>query len=208
MPATRALKQFFNRQIESFLAEWGRAAAGGAPGPWDLTMALVVELDASNSALQWMVDSYALVFAGLLLTAQAAVWAARSGPAGFRCAGGLGGVRAEVPKPAADPGGSQPAGWGRFLPGATQIGGQRSGEAELGVRGDEQPGPAVTGGRGADLRGRPAQGLLEQSEGVLEIETAEERLPPAVDVGGGGAGDRGPQPDRLGVAVPGQVLDL
>ena len=32
---------------------------------------LVVELDASNSALQWMVDSYALVFAGLLLTAGA-----------------------------------------------------------------------------------------------------------------------------------------
>jgi EmrB/QacA subfamily drug resistance transporter len=32
---------------------------------------LVQELDASNSALQWMVDSYALVFAGLLLTAGA-----------------------------------------------------------------------------------------------------------------------------------------
>jgi len=32
---------------------------------------LVRELDASNSALQWMVDSYALVFAGLLLTAGA-----------------------------------------------------------------------------------------------------------------------------------------
>jgi EmrB/QacA subfamily drug resistance transporter len=32
---------------------------------------LVRELDASSSALQWMVDSYALVFAGLLLTAGA-----------------------------------------------------------------------------------------------------------------------------------------
>ena len=32
---------------------------------------LVVELSAGNSALQWMVDSYALVFAGLLLTAGA-----------------------------------------------------------------------------------------------------------------------------------------
>jgi EmrB/QacA subfamily drug resistance transporter len=32
---------------------------------------LVTELGASNSALQWMVDSYALVFAGLLLTAGA-----------------------------------------------------------------------------------------------------------------------------------------
>jgi MFS family permease len=32
---------------------------------------LIRELDASNSALQWVVDSYALVFAGLLLTAGA-----------------------------------------------------------------------------------------------------------------------------------------
>ena len=32
---------------------------------------LVRELDASNSALQWIVDAYALVFAGLLLTAGA-----------------------------------------------------------------------------------------------------------------------------------------
>ena len=30
---------------------------------------LVDDLDASNSQLQWMVDSYTLVFAGLLLTA-------------------------------------------------------------------------------------------------------------------------------------------
>ena len=32
---------------------------------------LVRELDATNSQLQWMVDSYTLVFAGLLLTAGA-----------------------------------------------------------------------------------------------------------------------------------------
>jgi len=32
---------------------------------------LVQELDATSSELQWMVDSYALVFAGLLLTAGA-----------------------------------------------------------------------------------------------------------------------------------------
>jgi hypothetical protein len=43
---------------------------------------------------------------------------------------------------------------------------------------------------------------------VLEVEAAQERLPPAVHVGRGGAGGGGPQPDGLGVAVAGQVLDL
>src|SRR6266536_2103962 len=42
----------------------------------------------------------------------------------------------------------------------------------------------------------------------FKIESSEERLPEPVQVGGGGAGGRGPQPHRLGVAVAGQVLDL
>ena len=57
-------------------------------------------------------------------------------------------------------------------------------------------------------RGGPAQGLFEQPEGVFEVEAAQKRLPPAVHVGRGGAGDRGPQPHGLGVTVAGQVLDL
>ena len=69
-------------------------------------------------------------------------------------------------------------------------------------------GPAVGGLGGAELRAGPAQGLLEQSEGVLKIERTEKRLPPAVDVGGGGAGARRPQPPRLGVTVAGRVVDL
>jgi hypothetical protein len=68
--------------------------------------------------------------------------------------------------------------------------------------------PAVGGLGGAELRAGPAQGLLEQSEGVLKIEPTEKRLPPAVDVGGGGAGARRPQPPRLGVTVAGRVVDL
>ena len=95
-----------------------------------------------------------------------------------------------------------------FSQGRRRSVGEGPGEAELGVGGDDQPGPAVGGLRGAELRAGPAEGLFEQPEGVFQVEAAQERLPPAVDVGGGGAGGRGPQPHRLGVTVAGQVLDL
>ena len=45
------------------------------------------------------------------------------------------------------------------------------------------------------------QDLLEQPEGVLQVEAAQERLPAPVHVFTGGAGARDPQPYRLGVAV-------
>jgi hypothetical protein len=45
------------------------------------------------------------------------------------------------------------------------------GEAQLGMAGDDDPGPAVSGGRVADLRGGPAEDLLEQPERMLKIET-------------------------------------
>jgi hypothetical protein len=62
---------------------------------------------------------------------------------------------------AADPGRCESAWRGGFLPGPAKVLGQRSGEAELGVRGDDEPGPAVGGLWGADLRCDPAQGLFE-----------------------------------------------
>src|SRR5260370_18488328 len=43
---------------------------------------------------------------------------------------------------------------------------------------------------------------------VLEVKTAQERLPVPVHVVGGGPGARAPQPHRLGIAVPGQVINL
>ena len=46
-----------------------------------------------------------------------------------------------------------------------------------------------------------------EKEGVFEIEPSQERLPAAVHVGSGRAGDRRPQPDRLRVAVAGQMVD-
>ena len=64
-------------------------------------------------------------------------------------------------------------------------------------------------GRGCGSSGSgPAEGLLEQPEGVFEVEAAQERLPAAVDVGRGGVGIGSPQPHRFRVAVAGQVLDL
>jgi hypothetical protein len=63
-----------------------------------------------------------------------------------------------------------------------------AGEAELGVAGDEQPGPPVRGGRVAHLRGGPAEDLLEQAEGVFQVKPAQVRLPAPVHAGGRGAG--------------------
>lgn len=46
-------------------------------------------------------------------------------------------------EPPADPGRGETTELGRPLPGAAEVGGQRSGQAELGVGGDDQPGPPV-----------------------------------------------------------------
>jgi hypothetical protein len=66
----------------------------------------------------------------------------------------------DVPESAADPGGGEPPGRGEAFPGQAQVGGQRPGEPELGMAGDDDPGPPVGGGRVADLGGGPAEGLL------------------------------------------------
>jgi hypothetical protein len=55
------------------------------------------------------------------------------------------------------------------LPGQPDVGGQPAGEPELGVGGDDQPGPPVGGGRVAQLRPGPAQDLLEESERVFLV---------------------------------------
>jgi hypothetical protein len=56
------------------------------------------------------------------------------------------------------------------------------GEAKLGMAGDHEPGPPVRGVRVAQLRGGPAQGLLEQPEGVFQVEAAQKRLPQPIDM--------------------------
>lgn len=72
-------------------------------------------------------------------------WASRAGPAGFGCTGRLVDLPAQVAKPSPDPGGGQPLDRQRLLPGTTQVGGEMTGQAQLGVGGQDQPGPAVGG---------------------------------------------------------------
>jgi transposase len=103
--------------------------------------------------------------------------AAGAGLARFRCTGGAADGRADVPKSPPDAGWGEPSRRGGAFPGQAQVGCERPGEAELGVAGDDQPGPPVRGSRGADSGGGPAQDLLEQPEGVLQVEAAQERLP-------------------------------
>jgi hypothetical protein len=138
--------------------------------------------------------------------AQARPWAptgtgGRSRRCPFWCAGGGSETRG-------GPGLGSAARVGRVSPRGGAGPRPRGGRTELGVGGDQQPGPPVGRLRGADLRSCLAQGLLEQPEGVFEIESSQEGLPPPVHITSGGGGDRGPQPDRLGVAVAEQGLDL
>jgi hypothetical protein len=95
-----------------------------------------------------------------------------AGLAGFRCTGQAGQGRVDVPEPAADPGRGQPPGQGGPFPGQAQIRRQRPGEPELGMGGDDDPGPSVSGGRATEFRGGPAKDLLEQAEGVFKEQAA------------------------------------
>jgi hypothetical protein len=104
---------------------------------------------------------------------------AGTGFAGFRRSGSAADLRADVPEPPADPGRGQAPGRRGAFPGAAQVGGQWAGQAQLGVAGDDDPGPPVRGGRVADLRGGPAEDLLEEAEGVfvMQISSLRAHLP-------------------------------
>ena len=147
-----------------------------------------------------------VVAAGWLVVA-AAGWASRAWPGGFRCSGGATGLAAEVPKSSPDAGGSEAFGRCGAFPGAAEVGDRAAGEAELGVGGQDEPGPAVGGGWVAGFWAGPAEGLFEHAEGVLDVESPEECLPGQVGlvVVGGGVGP--PEPDRFRVASGRQPFD-
>jgi transposase len=128
------------------------------------------------------------VVAGCWAAVRGTWWPAGSGLAGFWRTGRTGQSRADVLKSPADPGRGQPARRRGPFPGQAQVAGERAGQPQLGMAGDDQPGPPVRGGRVADLGGGPAQDLLEQAEGVLEVEAAQERLPAPVHLSGQRAG--------------------
>ena len=94
--------------------------------------------------------------------------ASGAGLAGFRRAGWAVSLRADVPEPAADAGRGQPPGGCGAFPWQAQVGGERAGQVELGVGGDDQPGPPVRGGRVTQFRAGPAEGLFQEPERVLK----------------------------------------
>jgi hypothetical protein len=94
--------------------------------------------------------------------------AARAGLGGFRGAGGGADGVAGVAESGADAAGGHLLWRQGALPGQPGVGGQGPGEVELGVAGDEEPGPPVGGARVAEGGLVPAEGLLEEAEGVLK----------------------------------------
>src|SRR5271169_7253949 len=68
---------------------------------------------------------------------------AGAGFAGFRCGCENGQCAVDGPESPPDPCGGQAAGRGRALPGQAQVCSQAAGEPELGVAGEDQPGPPV-----------------------------------------------------------------
>ncbi len=117
-------------------------------------------------------------------------WVIRVGARGrvgrIWCAGRQGGFRAEVAKPSANACRGEPArSGGGFLPRAAEVFGEVAGQPELGVRGDDQPGPAVRGLGGAQAGPGPVQGLFEEPERVFDVEAAQVGVPESVKGGGG-----------------------
>src|SRR5580704_7785996 len=96
-----------------------------------------------------------------------------AGAGGFRRAGGGAGHLAGAAEPGADLARGHRR-WlrGPRLPGQPGDGTQAAGEPQLGEGGDQEPGPAVGGGGVAQQRPGPAELLLEEPEGVLEVEAA------------------------------------
>ena len=89
--------------------------------------------------------------------------------AGFRRAGGGACGLAGAAESGADPARGHRGGRLVRLPGQPGDGGELAGEPELGVAGEQQPGPPVGGGRVPQLGAGPAQLLLEKPERVLRL---------------------------------------
>src|ERR1019366_5208355 len=123
------------------------------------------------------------------------LWAPGSGAVGFRrtgwCAQGWVGSL----KPSADGGGAELGGDRGSFPGEGLLVEGFAGQAEWGVGGDDQPGPAVGLVGGLQRWCGPAEGAFDEAEGVLDVEAAQVGTPAWVEVGFARSGP--PQPQRL-----------
>lgn len=68
---------------------------------------------------------------------------AGAGSGGFRHRSGTGGAPVDAGEPATDPAGGEPVGVKWLLPGAAQVLGRAARQSQLGVGGQDQPGPPV-----------------------------------------------------------------
>jgi hypothetical protein len=86
----------------------------------------------------------------------------------------------------------------RLLPGSADMCGQRSGEAELGVGDEQEPGPAGPPPREHGSSGWSIRASFCEPETCApgRIESPQEPPPPAVHIRRGGAGLRGPEAHR------------
>jgi len=130
-------------------------------------------------------DGLSDVVAGCQAAVLRAGWVSWAGLAGFWCTGWQGRLRAQVPEPAPDPGGGEPSRPCGPLPGPAQIVGEGAGEPELGVAGDDEPGPAVGRLGSAELWCGPAQERARQ--GPLRQTPGDRRAGLRPDQGAAGA---------------------
>lgn len=74
-----------------------------------------------------------------------------------------------------DSGGGQPGGCGRLaFPGTSQVFHEVAGQSKLGVGGDHQPGPSIRRLWGSEARCGPPHRLLEEPEGMFQVEATQE----------------------------------
>src|SRR5215469_18546400 len=138
--------------------------------------------------------------------AGAALRAAGSGSGGFRRAGRGAGDRGQAGEIAADPARGEPVLPAAALPGMPVVLGQSAGQAQLGDRADDDPGPTAELGRGTQGRLVPGQGGLSEPVGVLEVEAVQVAQSAQAQVRFTGPGP--PQPQRPGYRAPvGKFLD-
>src|ERR1035437_2174101 len=116
------------------------------------------------------------------------------------CLGGFGGAgrrtgqRDQAMKIPADPAGCEFPGLAAAFPALPVVFGNGPGQAELGDRGDDEPGPAGDLTRVAERGLVPARGVLGEPVCVLDVKAVQVGAPDQVQVRGARAGP--PQPQR------------
>src|SRR5258707_6183146 len=95
-----------------------------------------------------------------------------------------------------------------MLPGQADVTDEWAGQPQLPAGGSDQPGPTVSGVCVARADGSPAEGLLEEAEGMLDGETSQVPAPQHAQVSRQWAADPSQPQGPRGQLFVGQALDL